>query len=231
MPDLTNPFASGISDPGVAASVFGSGGGGNSGAGGSSNSFGSSQGGLAGGFNPIQAGLGLFESIKGYQGLKNLEGKPMPNYTLSPEVSDYYNQVKANQGGFSGAQKASFQQGVAQRENTSFKQGTELGGGSLARALSVGLGAENLGAQNQFAGQNASLAQQQLQQLGGAAEDVQSQENLATGTNIKHYNDLEAAYGGALRAGLGNLTSGLTLQGVGSKAGGTLGSLAGLALI
>src|SRR5277367_3175824 len=119
MADLTNPFANGLNDPNSQQSVFG---------GTSTASSGSSSGGLGIGFNPVQAGLGLFEAVKGAQGLKNLEGQPMPTYSLAPQLSDYYNKVSANQGGFNAAQKGEFAQNVAQQQNTGYKQGIEMGG-------------------------------------------------------------------------------------------------------
>jgi hypothetical protein len=229
--NLSNPFASGISDPSEQASVFGSGGGGQSGAGASAGGGGSSSTSGAFGFNPVQSGLGVWEAIKGYQGLKNLENQPMPNYSLAPGLQDYFNQTKVqSQYGFDPSQTAAFKQGVSQQQNTGYRQGIELGGGNLAQALSVGLSAQNLGAQNQFATENAQLKSQHLQQYGQAAGELQSEQNLATQADIARRNQLEQAYGGALQTGLKNITSGFTFQGLGggSSGGGASGAIGGL---
>ncbi len=173
----------------------------------------------------IQAGLGIYEAYQGSKALKNLQGQPMPEYSMSPEYTDYFNQTKQRSGfGFDPSEKAAFNQNVAQQQNTGFQQGIQQSGGNLAQALSAGFGAQNLQAQNQFAGQNAQLHRQNLADYGQAAGQMQNQENLINQQKIQRRTQLEQQYGGALQAGLHNITSGLMSGiGLGVNAYGTLG--------
>ncbi len=171
-----------------------------------------------------QTTLGGIEAYYAYKGLQNLEGQPMPGYTMSPEFQDYYNQSKQRSSyGFDPSEKAAFNQNVAQQQNTGFQQGVQQSGGNLAQALSAGFGAQNLQSQNQFAGQNAQLHRQNFQDFGQAAGQMQSQENLINQDKIRRRIQLEQAYGGALQTGLGNISNGLN-SGAGATNGTTWGS-------
>ncbi len=163
----------------------------------------------------IQAGLGIYEAYQGSKALKNLQGQPMPEYSMSPEYTDYFNQTKQRSGfGFDPSEKAAFNQNIAQQQNTGFQQGIQQSGGNLAQALSAGFGAQNLQAQNHFAEQNAQLHRQNLADYGQAAGQMQNQENLINQQKIQRRTQLEQQYGGALNAGLSNITSGL-MSGIG----------------
>lgn len=174
-----------------------------------------------------QIATGLYSTIQGAKGLKNLAGQPQPQYSMSPEYTDYYNRINAqSQYGYSPEQTAQFGQGVAQQQNTGFRQGVSMSGGNLAQALRTGLAGQNLGAFNQFAAQGAALQQQKLGQVGAAAGQMQEQQNLINQQKIQRRMALEQAYGGALQSGLSNMASGLTsglglgfMQGGGGKAG------------
>ena len=157
-----------------------------------------------------QVGLGLYETIKSAKALKNLQGQAQPQYSMSPEYQQYYNTTaqNANQG-FTGAETAAFKQNVAQQQNTGFQQGVSMSGGNLAQALASGFKAQNIGAMNQFAGQDAQLHRQNIEAWGGAAGQMQQQQNLINQQKIQHRMQLESAYGGALKSGLGNITNGL----------------------
>ncbi len=158
----------------------------------------------------VQAGLGVYEAINANRGLKNLQGQPMPGYSMSPEFQNYYNTAQQQaQGGFSGAETAAFKQNLAQQQNTGFQQGIQQAGGNLGQALSNGLQAQNIGAINQFAGQDAQLHRQNIAQWGQAANQMQDQQNLINQNKIQRRTQLEQAYGGALNKGLSNITSGL----------------------
>ncbi len=181
--------------------------------------------GLGAGVGAIQTGLGIYEAYQGSKALKNLQGQPMPEYSMSPELQSYYNTTAQRSNfGFDPSEKAAFNQNIAQQQNTGFQQGIQQSGGNLAQALSAGFGAQNLGAQNQFAGQDAQLHRQNIGDWGAAAGQLQGQQNLINQQKIQRRTQLEQAYGGALNAGLTNISSGL-MGGLGmlSKGFGTLG--------
>jgi hypothetical protein len=157
-----------------------------------------------------QIGLGALETANSLKGLKNLQGKPMPAYTMSPEYQQYYDTTRQrSQYGFDPTERANFNQNISQQQNTGYRQAVNQSGGNLAQAISVGLGAQNLGAQNQFAAQDASQHRQNIEQWGGAANQMQQQENLINQQKIQYRTQLEQAYGGALKSGLQNITNGL----------------------
>lgn len=157
-----------------------------------------------------QIGLGIYEAWQANKGLKNLQGQPMPQYSISPEMQSYYNTVqKRSNYGYDPSEKAAFKQNVAQQQNTGFNQAVNMSGGNLAQALNVGFKAQGLNAFNQFAAQDAALHRQNINQWGGAASQMQGQQNLINQQKISQRNMLEQAYGQALRSGLYNVTSGL----------------------
>ncbi len=157
-----------------------------------------------------QVALGAYEAFQGARGLKNLAGQPMPEYSMSPEFQNYYNMTKDRSAyGFDPSETANFKQNVAQQQNTGFRQGVQMAGGNLAGALNAGFKAQNLTSMNQFAAQDAQQHRANISQYGGAAGEMMGQENLINQEKIRHRTQLEQAYGGALKAGLGNITSGL----------------------
>lgn len=163
-----------------------------------------------------QAILGAVQAIKGYRSLKNLSKEQYPEYTISPELQQAYQRAEgmAKQG-FSAEETAQFQQGVARQQTGAFRQATDLGGGNLARAISAGLGAQNLQAQGQFAAQGAQLKRQNIQYADELARSIQQQKNLATQEKIQRRQMLEQAYGSAAKTGLENITS--SLGGIGAS--------------
>lgn len=158
----------------------------------------------------VGAGVGIYQATQANKALKNLAGKPMPNYTLSPEQQDYYNRANAqSQYGFDPGQVAAFKQNVSQQYNTGYRNAVNQSGGNMAQALANGLGAQRLNSFNQFAADDASLKQRKFAQLGGVVNGVQGQYNLATGENIHRRYALENAYGHAMQAGLANTVQGI----------------------
>jgi len=169
---------------------------------------------VAAGTAAVGIGVGAWKAHKANQGLKNLAGQPQPQYSMSPELSSYYNRMnEQSQYGFSPTQKAQFGQDMAQQQNTAFRQGVNMSGGNMAQALQVGLGSQRLGALNQFAAQDSALQQQKLQAFGGVVNDVQQQGNLINQNKIQQRTMLEQAYGGALQAGLGDISQGVMSAG------------------
>lgn len=171
-----------------------------------------------------QTTLGAIESYYAYQGLQDLEKQPNPEYNVSKGLTDYYNTTKERSAyGFDPAETAAFRQNVAQQQNTGYRQGVALGGGNLARSLSLGLGADRLNSFNQFAAQDAQQKRANISEWGNAAGQVQNQENLINQDKIRRRIQLETAYGSALQTGLGNISNGLN-SGAGATSATTWGS-------
>jgi len=163
------------------------------------------------------AGVGL--AAKGYNmyqasqrekqamnALKDLAKTPYAKYGVNPLVQRYTQMGLRdiqNPQGFSGAETAGFQQGLAQSQAGARQNALSIGGGSVARAVNAGLNSANLGAMNQFAGQNASLARQnrnlgfsRYMQGAGVAQNI---DNMNTQNEINRRVMMEQAYGAAAR--------------------------------
>ncbi len=169
---------------------------------------------VAAGVATVGIGVGVYQHSQAKKALKNLQNQEMPQYTMSPESRNYYDTVRQQaQGGFSNAETAAFKQNLAQQQNAGYQQAIQQSGGNLGQALSTGLQAQNIGALNQFAGQDAQLHRQNIAQLGAATGDVQGQYNLINQQKIQRRTMLEQAYGQAMQAGLSNMYGGLQAGG------------------
>jgi hypothetical protein len=154
----------------------------------------------------IQAGTGL-------AGLNEIGNTPDPEFSQTPGMTNAYNRAEgmANQG-FTPAEIAAFAQRMAGSRAGAFRRGAELSGGQLAGALNRGLQAQQFGVESQFAAQDAGLRRTNMRYADSLAQALQNQQNMGTQSQIGRRNQQEQAYGGALKAGLNNMTSTLNLN-------------------
>jgi len=139
-----------------------------------------------------------------------LSGLKHTNYTVSPELREAYNRAQGMaRFGFSPSEKAAFRQNVAQDINTQSQRALDIGGGNLAKTISRMGQISNLGAENQFAAQDAALKRQNIQQANALAGQVQGQLNLGTGEGINQYNRASQEYGQAAAQQQENIYSAL----------------------
>ena len=172
--------------------------------------------------------LGAIQAYNGYQGLQNINRTPRATYSITPEQQNSYNRAEGMAGqGYTGQESANFHQGLAQSNNTAFRNAVDMSGGNLAGAIHRGINAQNVGALNTFASNDANLHRQNIRYADQQGQNISNQRNLITQNAQQRRDMLENAYGGALSSGLNNLTSGFNLQG---SPVGALGSLAMLAL-
>lgn len=167
--------------------------------------------------------LGAYQTYQSTKALKELSKEEYPEFQISPELQGAYSRAQEmSKRGFSAEEQADFQQRMGRQQAGAFRQATEMGGGNLARAISAGLGAQNIGAVNQFAAQGAQLKRQNIRYADDLARALQTQKNMATQQKIARRQQLEQAYGWALQAGLSNIAG--SISGVGSMfLGETLG--------
>ncbi len=148
----------------------------------------------------IGAGYGLVSGLikhnKAQKAIDELGKTPYPKFTLSPQLSNAYGRAEemAKQG-YTAPEIAAFNQNLAQQNTLALRQGTDRAGGQMAGALNAGINAMNLGAINQFAGQDAMLKRQNIRYSDTLAQALQSQQNLASQAEIARRNALEQAYG------------------------------------
>jgi hypothetical protein len=168
----------------------------------------------------VGAGYGIYQHSKAKKSLAELNKTKFPNAVIDPEMKaaqDRAQQMAAF--GYTPQETAAFKQNIAQQQNTGFRQGVNMSGGNLAQALQVGLGAQKLGAFNQFAGADAALHRQNIRYADSLTQALQGQGNLIASNDIRRRYALEQAYGGAMTVGSENV-----MKNIGPLAG-TLASM------
>lgn len=155
---------------------------------------------------------GGIRAYKANKALKNLQGQPMPQYSLSPQLSNAYAMAQKNVNnaqGYTPEETAAFTQNLAMNNNAAFQRAKDIGGGNLSSAIGAGINYGNIGALNKFAASDAALRREtQMQnqgQLYNLAGQLQNQQNLADQAKIQQRMQLESAYGQALQQGLGQI--------------------------
>jgi hypothetical protein len=141
-----------------------------------------------------QALNGLFSWFNQQDAQKQLDAlnkQKLPRYSVNPAVSRIYGGAArgvAQPQGFTGGQRAMYNQDIAQGLNAQYNNARSMGGGSLSRAISGSLAGNKLNAYNQMAGQDAQLARQYqnaaYSRLLGAANTMQGIQNQNTSLDV-----------------------------------------------
>jgi hypothetical protein len=166
--------------------------------------------------------LGAIQTYMGMKGLKELNKQERPNYSVSPEM--YNSQQRSfinSKYGFTPQQTGNFNQQLGRNMVGNFRNQVNMGGGNLAQALSSRGNAQNLGALNQFANQDAALLNQNIRYNDQMNANIQNQLNRRVGQNVAYRMSDERAVGGSLQSGLTNLASGMNSMSSNAGGGGT----------
>ncbi len=170
----------------------------------------------------IKTVSGIIQTSKANKGIAQLNKTPIDQYSISPELQNSYNRAEAmtNQG-FSGEEKAAFQQGVGREQAGAFQSAVDMSGGNLSSAIGSVLKAQNIGAQTDFAAQGARLRGEHIQQANELAGQIQNQKNLMIESRRQRRDKLEQAYGQAKQQGRENTMTGLseTISSLGNATG------------
>lgn len=214
---LTDTSANMFGNQGVQGNVFDTtGGGGTIPSGTNSNITG---GGLKGYIPYASAGLGLLEAGIGLHGLNQLQKQAMPQYLASTQLNAAHARAqKMAEMGFTPQETAAFHNNLATSNNTAFANATQASGGQLSGAINAGLQSQNIGALNQFAGQDAALKRENMRHADSFASQFQNIQDENTRTALQQRMMREQALGGAVNSGLTNLTGAINLAGA-SRAG------------
>lgn len=157
-----------------------------------------------------EAGLGLYEYGQSQKRLNELDKTPYPKYTIDPVLSKAYARAEQMaQSGYTPEERASFENKLAGQQMAGYKAGTARAGGQLSGALAAGMRAQALDAQNQYAMNDAQLKRGNIRYSDSLARAIQSQQNLATQAEQRRRTMEEQALGGAMKAGLTNITNAL----------------------
>lgn len=151
----------------------------------------------------VQMGVGLYQAA-------NAED-PQQYQETSEMRAARSRAAQMAQSGFTPAEKAAFKQSLAATGNTAFRRGVDLAGG-LAGALRAGINAQQLNAQNQFAGQDAQLHRQNIAQSNSLEQGYQGLKNAQVDQQRQVAQQQNASATQSINSGLGNLGSALNLQ-------------------
>ena len=139
----------------------------------------------------IGALFSYFNQRDAQRQLDELSKQPLPRYSVNPAVSRIYGGAMrgiAQPQGFTGGQRAMYNQDIAQGLNAQYNNARSMGGGSLSRAISGSLAGNRLNAYNQMAGQDAQLARQYqnaaYSRMLGAANTMQSVQDRNTAVDV-----------------------------------------------
>jgi hypothetical protein len=140
------------------------------------------------GLKAIGGVASYFQQRDAQKRLDALGRQALPQYSVNPAIARIYSGALgdiSNPQGYSGAERANFQQNIGRGLNTQAANARAMGGGSMSRAISGALSGSQLGQYNQFAAQDAGLARQNknaaYSRLMGAANTMQSVDNQNIG--------------------------------------------------
>lgn len=158
------------------------------------------------GLGLVQAGYGLYKA-------NQLDNQPLPLPEVTPEMRNAYNRAEgmATQG-YTPQEAAAFKQNLATSNNLSYRNAVNMAGGNLAGAIGRGIQANNLGALNQFASNDASLRRSNMRYADSLASHLQSISNAKQQMLMARRGQAEQAAGGALQSGLNNVASTLNMN-------------------
>lgn len=167
---------------------------------------------------------GLSQQSKANDAIAEINKEKFTQYGLAPQLEQSYSQAaQMAKQGFTGKEKGAFRQNIAQDINTGAQHALDLGGGNLARTISKMGTISKLGAENQFATNDALLHRQNIKYKDVLAQAIQTQGNLKSQADISHRVMLEQAYGNASKAGSENILKGVGM-GAASLSGSSLGT-------
>lgn len=168
----------------------------------------------ASGLNPyIAAGtlaLGAYQTYQANKGLKKLQNEAMPTQSASPYLTAAYNRAQqSSQRGYTPEQETAFKTNLSQNQNTAYRNAISQSGGNLAQAINAGLQSQNINALNQFATDDASKKQANIQYADSFAPQFQNIQDENTRNALNYRLMREKALGGAMAQGTQNLATGI----------------------
>lgn len=186
----------------------------------------------AGAVNPYaavaQLGLGAYQAFTANKALKGLQRQAVPSYGITPEQTRSYNRAEEmSNTGFTGAERASANQGLARSGNQAYRRALTMSGGSTARGIQGALGAMNLQGQNQLATSDAMLRRRNVQYADQVGRGITDQRNRETARAYNYRMMLEQNLGTAKKVGLENIVNSMAYIGAPKGFKGMFGSQGG----
>lgn len=164
--------------------------------------------GMAGGQGAGTAAVGGIQSILGLINAVKLNRTPRPEYETQPGVLQSAARAEQRaQYGFSPTQTAAFQGNLGKAMNTDYINSRNMAGGGLAQALVGRQAGQRLNSLNQFASDDATKMQGNIQYSDSLRKFLQGESNRQQGQKIAYRMNDERQTGAMLSSGLNNLGS------------------------
>jgi hypothetical protein len=176
----------------------------------------------------IKGIAGAIQTSKAQKALAEINKTAAPDYTEDPRLTQAYEQAQAmSNRGYTAEESNAFKQQLARTQMAQKQSALDLTGGQMGGAINSVLNANQTGAINQFAAQDAGLRRQNMAYAGGLAQAVQSQQNMINQQKIARRQMLEQAYGTAAAQGKENIAgafdsiTNMAVAGMGGRNSGT----------
>jgi hypothetical protein len=164
--------------------------------------------GMAGGQGGGTAAVGGIQSILGLINAVKLNRTPRPEYETQPGILQSAGRAEQRaQYGFAPTQTAAFENKLGMAMNTDYANSRNMAGGGLAQALVGRNTGQRLGALNQFASDDATKMQGNIQYSDSLRKFLQGESNRQQGQKIAYRMNDENKTGAMLSSGLNNLGS------------------------
>ena len=153
---------------------------------------------------------GLYQQSQARKGLNSLV-KPQ-GYNITPEQQQSYGRAQKDaMSGYSAQERAAYLSNMASRNNAGYSRALKFGGNGLAGAIQAGVNYGNSRALNDFAANDAQLRRSNVRYADSRGDVISGQRNRDTQLKNQEYNQAAAAYGGAIKAGKGNVFNAVNL--------------------
>lgn len=138
----------------------------------------------------------------------------LPQYGLTDEMKhSIYEGNQLRNVGFTGSERAGYEQGLIQDRDAMYRKAVEMSGGSMAQAILSILNSHNVDTRNKLAGMDATLRRQNIAQSNALNAQGQDISNTNTALNVDQYNRKQQASAALMQSTLGNLGTSLNFLG------------------
>ena len=150
-------------------------------------------------FQIPKAIYGAIQMKQSGDALRRLANQPEPTFRSADSI------LREAEGktpsGYTGQEKAAFQQSLARLGMQKYRQASQVNP-NMASNINAGINYGNIGAQNEFAKNDASLRRDRINRL---VNGITNEDNRNVSTAIQNRRMLQEQYGQAYQAGIGNV--------------------------
>lgn len=150
-------------------------------------------------FQIPKAIYGAIQMKQSGDALRRLANQPEPTFRSADSI------LREAEGktpsGYTGQEKAAFQQSLARLGMQKYRQASQVNP-NMASNINAGINYGNIGAQNEFAKNDASLRRDRINRL---VNGITNEDNRNVSTAIQNRRMLQEQYGQAYQAGVGNV--------------------------